>query len=169
MPATEPPGSWLAAQRWRLRVLRRDGVRLAVALARTLRTALTPPAPHPSLALLEGPPAATRGAPNVHRVRVHNPTDAPCTVRVLLRGTPTGGAGFTVETTLSLAPGATTERWLVSRWQGDAALTDVAPPENADWATDVDAAGTREGWELEARLDVAGAAVEQLRIGGALR
>src|SRR5207245_431960 len=66
---TGAPLGWIAAQRWRLRVLRRDGPRLLGAALQTLHWALRPPPPHPSLALAEGQPIARPDAPNPRRRR----------------------------------------------------------------------------------------------------
>jgi hypothetical protein len=169
MPAaTDGPPSWLAAQRWRWRVLRRDGVRLAAGIARSLRSAVAPPPPHPSLASLDGPPATWGGVPAVHRVRVYNPTAGSYALRLVLRGARARGRGFLAETTLTLAPGEITERWLVTRWDGTAVVTATSPGDDAMWARDTPSAGDAERWEIEATLEADGRTLERLWIGGVL-
>jgi len=163
------PLGWVAAQRWRLRVLRRDGPRLLGAALQSLRWALRPPPPRPSLALVEGRPIARRDAPNTYRIRLCNPTDEPRSVELVVRGW-RGSATrpcFEARNTIDLAPGTCVERSLRTSWHGDASfsapdspsLTIARPPLTA-------AAPEAERWTLEASLEDGERVVERLRIGG---
>ena len=153
---------WLAALRWRVRMLGRVAWRLLAGVASTLVWALAPGRPEPGLALLEAETFAPVGVPSGYRIRVHNPTAASRRLTVHIRGWRDEEAEpvFEVAWDVALGPRASAERWVRSSWDGDASLvTDPLRDRAAAW-------GARPAgrWRVEARVD--GPERDALRIAG---
>ena len=166
---TGAPLGWIAAQRWRLRVLRRDGPRLLGAALQTLHWALRPPPPHPSLALVEGQPIARRDAPNTYRIRLCNPTENPRSVALVVRGWRGSATSpcFEARATIDLAPSSCVEHFLRTSWHGEASFSAPDPPSVTIASALLAAAGPHaEQWTLEASLEDGERVVERLGIGG---
>lgn len=163
------PDSWLAAQRWRLRVARRDGARLLRGLGRALRAAVAPSAPRPSIALLEGAAAARIGVANGYRLRLCNPTERRWQLRLEVKGRREGDLvyDFTAVRDVTLAPGAVLEGCLVSGWRGDAAMSFEAPVAAAAVCVPEDIPGVRpRRWTVTATLADGEHPLESVEIGG---
>jgi len=166
-----PTLSWTAAQRWRLRVLRRDGRAFVRGIARTVAWALAARPQVPGLAVLEGEPIARKGVPSAYRLRVHNPDSATRSVRLAVRGwsEDDGALDFDLSCDLQLAPGASVERWVRSTWAHDGALLATAPADAATvWACEEDLDHAHARWVVEAELAEGDATRDRLRIGGML-
>jgi len=154
--------SWSAALWWRAGMLGRVAWRLLAGVAGTLAWALAPGRPEPGLALLEGEPFASVGAPSGYRMRVYNPTADSRRLKVLVRGWREDAAApaFQVAWDVVLGPQASAERWVRSSWDGDASLTtDPLPDRAVAW-------GARPAgrWRIEVRVD--GLERDALQIAG---
>jgi hypothetical protein len=145
--------------------LARDGRRLLGGLRRTLGYALRPDGATADVAVLEGGAVARVGASSGYRVRVHNPDAEERRLAVRIRGWREDGTdgAFDLCWDVALPPGASAERWVQTRWRGDAVLV-ATPPADADLRRGHATAGR---WALEAVADGAGAG-RGLRIGGVL-
>lgn len=126
--AAGPRPSFLAAQRWRLGLAWEDARRLAAGLRAVCRARRAAP-PGVGVAQLEGPAVARVDGQTAIRVRVHNPTDAVAVVTVQVRGGARDGGPerFRATWPCTLAAGGAEERWLHTRFAGDA-IVDAGPP-----------------------------------------
>jgi hypothetical protein len=124
--------TWVAVQADRVWRLLPDVWRLLTGSARTLRWLIAPAWARPGVALIEGEAMARPGTISVYHMRIHNPTAAPESLRVFVRGwSDHGGApAFSVTWHATLAPYGSADRWLRTSWSGDATLLD-GPPRDA--------------------------------------
>jgi hypothetical protein len=158
--------TWVAVQADRVWRLLPDVWRLLTGSARTLRWLIVPARARPGIALLEGEGLARPGSASVYHVRLHNPTNAPASMRVLIRGwSDRGGVpAFSVVWHATVGAHGRAEQWLRTSWGGDAALLAGAPRDaTLPWT----AGDTQGRWTIEASL-AKGRARDRVRIGGTL-